>query len=90
MNDIPVPACVTEKLRELNQLVERYPENLPVSAIADFLGCDGESVRSYLMVPGNAFGMGWLKQRKSSRGFFVPTAKFYLWYRNIAEIRKGA
>lgn len=89
MDEIPVPQCVIEKLLKLNQLTELYPENLPVSAIADFFGCDGESVRAYLMMP-YSFGMGWQKDRKSNRGFFVPTAKFYLWYRNLVEIRKGA
>lgn len=87
MNDISIPSCVTDKLRKLNQLVEQYPDSIPVKAIANFLNCDGESVRAYLMTPQNAFGMGWIKDRKANRGFFVPTVKFYFWYRNLVERR---
>lgn len=87
MTEIPIPECVTDKLLRLNQLAEQYPENIPVNAVADFFGCDGGSVRAYLMMP-NSFGMGWIKDRKANRGFFIPTAKFYTWYRNL--LVKGA
>ena len=90
MNEtIPIPKEITNQLSALNSLVQQYPVSLPVTKIAEFLGCDGESVRAYLMMP-YSFGMGWQKDRKANRGFYVPTAKFYLWYRNITEIRKEA
>lgn len=83
MSDIvPIPECITDKLRRLNQLVEQYPNSIPIKAISEFLGCDGQSVRAYLMMP-NSFGMGWQKSGSLNRGFLVPTVKFYLWYRNM-------
>ena len=81
MNEIPVPSSITDKLQQLNQLAEKYPVDIPVSAVANFLGCDGGSVRAYLMAQ-NSFGMGWKKPGSANRGFFIPTAKFYSWYRN--------
>ena len=89
MEPIPIPKEITDKILALNDLVKQYPVSIPVSAIAEFFGCDGERVRAYLMMP-YSFGMGWQKDRKANRGFYVPTAKFYLWYRNITEIRKEA
>jgi len=83
MTEIPIPQCVTDKILELNRLAEKYPISIPVTAAAEFLGCDGESARAYLMTP-YSFGMGWRKGDKLNRGFHIPTAKFYLWYRNIA------
>lgn len=82
MTDFPVPTCITDKLTQLNQLVEQYPENIPVSAAADFLGMDGRSLKSFLMQPGNSAGMGWRRDRAENRAFHIPTAKFYSWYRN--------
>lgn len=82
MSEIPIPACVTDKLLRLNDLVEKYPSDIPVSAVADFLGMDYRSLKSYLMEPAS-FGMGWRKAGAANRGFLIPTAKFYLWYRNL-------
>lgn len=87
MSEISIPHCVTDKLQQLNQLAEKYPEDIPVSAVSNFLGCDGGSVRAYLMMP-NSFGMGWQKPGSANRGFFIPTAKFYTRYRNL--LAKGA
>ena len=83
MTEIPIPKCVTDKLWQLNQLAERYQEDIPVSAAADFLGMDGRSLKSFLMQPGNPVGLGWRKDRAENRAFHIPTAKFYLWYRNL-------
>ena len=83
MGEISIPNCITDKLRQLNQLAERYPENIPVSAAADFLGMDGRSLKSYLMQLGNPVGMGWRRDRAENRAFHIPTAKFYTWYRNL-------
>jgi hypothetical protein len=87
MTDIPIPTCITDQLLQLNQLVEQYPSNIPVAAAADFLGMDCRSLKSYLMQFGNAVGLGWRKDRAANRGFHIPTAKFYLWYRNLTEAR---
>lgn len=88
MTEIPIPKCVTDKLLQLNQLVEQYQEDIPVSAAADFLGMDGRSLKSFLMQLGNPVGMGWRKDRAENRAFHIPTAKFYIWYRNL--LAKGA
>ena len=82
MSEIPVPKCVSEKVLKLNELAEKYPDCIPVSAAAKFLGMDGRSLKSYLMQP-YSFGMGWRRDGAQNRGFKIPTAKFYLWYRNL-------
>lgn len=88
VNEIPIPQCITEKILELNQIVEKYPNNIPIPVIADFFGCDFRSVRAYLECAQYSFGMAWQKAGKANRGFLIPTAKFYMWYRNIALTRR--
>ena len=83
MSNIPIPRCVTDKLLELNQLAEQHPDDIPVNTVADFLGMDARSLKSYLMQAGNSIGLGWKKDRAANRAFHIPTAKFYLWYRNL-------
>ena len=87
MSEIPIPPCVTDKLLELNRIAEKYPDSISVAAAADFLGMDARSLKSYLMQSDNSVGLGWRKDRAANRGFHIPTAKFYLWYRNLAERR---
>ena len=86
MNEMSIPQCITDKFMQLNQLAEQFPENIPVNAVAKFLDCDGQSVRAYLMMP-YSFGMGWKKDSAASRGFLIPTAKFYTWYCNLMIMR---
>ena len=86
MSEIPIPKCVTDTLLRLNELTEKYPNDIPVSAAASFLGMDARSLKSYLMEPWSC-GMGWRRDGAANRAFLIPTTKFYLWYRNF--IGKG-
>ena len=83
MSEIQIPKCITDKLLRLNELAEKYPEDIPVAVAAEFLGMDGRSLKAYLMEPHNSAGMGWRQDRAANRAFHIPTAKFYLWYRNL-------
>lgn len=77
-----IPDTVQKKLEQLNALVDQYPDVIPLQEAANFLGLDGRSVRSYLQSNPFAFGMSWLKPGAENRAFHIPSAKFYLWYRN--------
>lgn len=76
------PQAVSDKIDQLNDLATKYPEAIPLPEAAEFLGMDGRSLRSYLQSNPFAFGMSWLKPGAENRAFRIPTAKFYLWYRN--------
>lgn len=64
---------------KIDKLIENFPMNLPVSAVADFLSVDVASVRAAIEC-GSAFGMSWKKTGKANHGYFVPTAQFVRWY----------
>ena len=81
--EIPVPKEITDKILALNNLVRQYPNSIPVSVAAGFIGMDERSLKAYLMQP-YSFGMGWRRDGVQNRGFKIPTVKFYLWYRGLA------
>ncbi len=76
------PQVILDKLEQLNEIVSKYPDAIPLSVAAGFLGMDGRSLRSYLQSNPFAFGMSWLKSGAENRAFKIPSVKFYLWYRN--------
>ena len=82
MNDFPVPACITDKLQQLNQLAEQYPDAIPLPALAHFMGAADEGLRAYIDNNPNAFGISWKRVGAVNRAYKIPTVRFYSWYRN--------
>ena len=76
MGNIPVP--VSEKLKELGQLVEKHPLYIPVPDLARFLGMDSDGLRASMEHGNCPFGLSW--KQGANRAFKVPTVPFYLWY----------
>lgn len=66
---------------KIDRLIENFPINLPVSAVADFLSLDVASVRA--AVENERFGVAWKKAGKSNHGYYIPTAQFIRWYLNL-------
>jgi len=82
MSEIPVPECVVDKLLELNQLAEQYPDSIPLPAVAGFMGVADEGLRAYIDNNPNAFGFSWKRIGAVNRAYKIPTIRFYAWYRN--------
>lgn len=74
-----MPENIKNKLDELDRLVEDYPEMIPVSKAADFLGMTVHAFYDGMALNAFPFAVSYQKQR---RVFFVFTAPFYLWYTN--------
>lgn len=66
----------TEKLDEI---VTKYPKQVPVNVVADLLGCAPETVRT-MCEENHVFGDGYRKPGKLNKGFVIPTATFIRWY----------
>lgn len=66
---------------KIDRLIENFPINLPVSAVADFLSCDIASVRA--AVENGVVGLAWKKAGKANHGYYIPTAQFIRWYLNM-------
>ena len=63
---------------KIDRLIENFPVNLPVSAVADFLSMDVSSVRA--VIENGVVGLAWKKSGRSNHGYYIPTAQFVRWY----------
>ena len=76
MNDI------LKKLKELDDLVEKHPEKIPLSEAAKFLDMNEEGLKAALMRGNAPFGFAYQKTDGAYRVAIIPTVTFYLWYTN--------
>lgn len=63
---------------ELEAIIEKYPNQIPVSVAADFLHMAENSLRSAL--ESGKLGLAWRKAGKLNHGYCIPTGKFVRWY----------
>ena len=80
VNRLAIPKPVSQKLSELNELVNKYPTYIPVATVAQFLEIAPTSLRCSIERGQCPFGLGWQIDRYTSRGYKIPTVPFYLWY----------
>ena len=73
---------IKERLKILEELVKKYPINLPLNEVADFLDMNAEGLKAALMRGNAPFGFSYQKADKGNRVNIIPTVKFYLWYTN--------
>lgn len=79
-------------VKKLEEIIEQHPKQIPVSVVAELLGCSLESVRT-MCEENHVFGEGWRKSGKLNKGFCIPTALFVRWYTKgiyIGNSEKGA
>lgn len=60
------------------ELMQKYPDRIPVNAVAEFLGCAPDTVRA--RVEAGGIGICEKKIGKQNRAFLIPTAMFLRWY----------
>lgn len=60
------------------ELMQKYPDRIPVNAVAEFLGCAPDTVRAW--IESGAMGLCEKKIGKQNRAFLIPTAMFLRWY----------
>lgn len=73
---------ILKKLKELEALVERHPQKLPLSEAAKFLDMNEEGLKAALMRGNAPFGFAYQKNDGAYRVMVIPTVTFYLWYTN--------
>lgn len=74
--------AIRKKLQELETLVERHPQKLPLSEVAKFLDMNEEGLKAALMRGNAPFGFAYQKNDGAYRVMVIPTVTFYLWYTN--------
>lgn len=83
-----IPSIVQAKLNELKNLVDKYPDKIPVNAAAKFLNMDADCLRRSIDQNKCAFGIGCNNGKYGNRYAHIPTAVFYFWY--MSPILKNA
>ena len=73
---------IVEKLKELDALVEKHPQKIPLSEAANFLDMNEEGLKAALMRGNAPFGFAYQKNDGAYRVMVIPTVTFYLWYTN--------
>lgn len=73
---------IVEKLKQLEALVEKHPQKIPLSEAANFLDMNEEGLKAALMRGNAPFGFAYQKNDGAYRVMVIPTVTFYLWYTN--------
>ena len=80
LSPLEIPLPVVQKLDELNELIKRHPQYIPVPELSRFLGVNPDGLRASMEHGQCPFGFPWQKSPNGYRSFKVPTVPFYLWY----------
>lgn len=78
--EIEIPSIVMDNIRKLNELIEKFPQFIPLPECATFLGMDRDGLRRAIETKSIPFGIAWKKSNASNRSFKIPSTQFYLWY----------
>ena len=63
---------------KVEEIINKYPKQIPVPVIAEFMGMDKNSLRA--AIDGGALGISWCKSGKLAKGYCIPTGKFVYWW----------
>lgn len=77
-NEVRTPSCVTDRLKELAEICEANPVQIPLPVAAKFLGVESPSLRAAIMDGSCPFGFGWRRTTRGNRAFCIPTHLFYI------------
>lgn len=72
-----IEVAIAPKLNQFANILEQYPDAIPIVVVADFFGTSPEGLRTSLREERCPVGYGWKAGGKS--GFCIPTIRFYFW-----------
>ena len=81
-----LPQEIKDRISELNELIKKHPQYIPVTEAAKFIGANKEGLREMIFKGQCPFGIAWQKDVRGNRVFKIPTLKFYMWFTNNAGI----
>lgn len=82
-----IPTPISARIDELNELVEKHPQYIPVTAVAVYLGVNPEGLRRCIEAGQCPFGIAWSKSIGGNKAFKIPTLTFYLWVTQCCAFR---
>lgn len=84
--NIQMPEELANRVHELNLLVQRHPQSIPLMECAEFLGMDPESLKRCIELQRCPFALGWTSKEGSYRSCKIPTVTFWLWFTNNQSV----
>lgn len=76
--------AIKNRLKELENLIQEYPINIPIVKLAKFLGMNEEGLKAAAMRGNLPFGFGYQKDDGGYRVFVIPSVTFYCWFTNTS------
>ena len=76
-----MPDSIKAKMTALDNLVEQYPDTIPIEEAARFLGITPRCLRAALVNGTAPFGLAWQSDGAANRGYAILTHKFYAYNR---------
>lgn len=83
-NEVTLRDFMQNDTKKVTELINQYPYQIPVQAIAEWWKCDADSIRRSLE-QSSVFGIGFRQAGKLNRAFVIPTGKFVRWYLGMRE-----
>ena len=83
-NEVTLRDFMQNDTKKVTELINQYPYQIPVQAIAEWWQCDADSIRRALE-QSSVFGIGFRQAGKLNRAFVIPTGKFVRWYLGMRE-----
>ncbi len=74
-----MPKSIQTRISQLNELVDKYPETIPLLECAKFLKISDEGLRRAIIlgkIPGSVY---WKQSGKENFAYKIETLPFYLW-----------
>ena len=76
-NEVTLRDFMQNDTKKVTELINQYPYQIPVQAIAEWWKCDADSIRRALE-QSSVFGIGFRQAGKLNRAFVIPTGKFVI------------
>lgn len=101
---VVLPKVINDRIDELNDLVDKHPQYIPLPEAAKFLGVNPEGLRYGIEQGTIDFGICWAKPKRYKKGkkqvivtldengnraFKIPTLTFYLWITRGETLKAG-
>lgn len=74
-----MPHEIQNRIKELNKLIENYPQKIPVVKVAKYLGMDVECLRRAIEQGKVPFALGCDNELYGNRYAYISSLTFYLW-----------
>lgn len=79
---ISIESFLENDRQRVQELINEFPQNIPLMTAAKFLGMHPDSLRQAIEDNQN-IGLAWRKSGSLNRAFHIPTALFVRWYMKI-------